>query len=242
MAKKRNEILEQRKKAQRDYIELKKMQSGEIEPEKESYEEFKPHTAEQKVKNFWYHYKVHTIIAVFLAVVIAVCVSQCVNKEKYDARVVLYTANWYTAEQESRLSEYLTRFFEDIDDDGVVKVQVLNCSYNKEGKFDLNIVQAMSQKLQATIISEPAVQIYIVDEKTKEQLSGLSDEIEFFAEVIDAPQDMYDNINGGDLDFPSGMMFGRRNIHGTQLEKTKNIDVFIARSKAAMEKIAEISK
>ena len=37
--------------------------------------------------NFWYHYKWHTLIALFFAVVLIVCLVQCVSREKTDLTV-----------------------------------------------------------------------------------------------------------------------------------------------------------
>ena len=42
----------------------------------------------KKLDNFFYHYKWHTIIAVFLAVVILVCSLQTCSKEEYDVEIM----------------------------------------------------------------------------------------------------------------------------------------------------------
>ena len=58
--KKTNEILEAQRKARQDFLDLKKMQSGEITPPpKPSEEAVLPKTGKDKAKNFWFHYKWH---------------------------------------------------------------------------------------------------------------------------------------------------------------------------------------
>ncbi len=42
----------------------------------------------KKLDNYWYHYKWHTIIALFLVVVILICSFQMFKKEKYDFEVL----------------------------------------------------------------------------------------------------------------------------------------------------------
>ena len=41
-------------------------------------------TPTQRIENFWYHYKWHTVVALFLIAVIIICSIQCGTKEKYD--------------------------------------------------------------------------------------------------------------------------------------------------------------
>lgn len=41
-----------------------------------------------RMKNYWYHYKWHTVIAVFLAAVLAVCTVQMCTKDKYDCHIL----------------------------------------------------------------------------------------------------------------------------------------------------------
>lgn len=42
----------------------------------------------QKLENFWYHYKWHTILGTFFAVLIAVCAVQCAGRSEPDAMVM----------------------------------------------------------------------------------------------------------------------------------------------------------
>ena len=42
----------------------------------------------EKVENFWYHYKWHTIAAIFVLVVSIVVIVQCASREKYDVYIL----------------------------------------------------------------------------------------------------------------------------------------------------------
>ncbi len=47
-----------------------------------------PRTFKEKMSNFWYHYKLHTLVAAFLVVVLTVCSIQFCSKQKYDAYIL----------------------------------------------------------------------------------------------------------------------------------------------------------
>ena len=81
--------------------------------------------------NFWYHYKWHTLIALFLAVVLIVGVAQMCRKNKYD--VFIMYAGIHDVERKSTtgVSEYetllqgLKKISKDYDGDGEVSVSFL---------------------------------------------------------------------------------------------------------------------
>lgn len=47
-----------------------------------------PKRFSEKFENFWYHYKWHTIVAVFVIFVVAICSFQMCSKEKYDSYII----------------------------------------------------------------------------------------------------------------------------------------------------------
>lgn len=58
------------------------------EPMREGGEVKASYTLGQKIENFWYHYKWHTLIALFLLFVVTVCTLQMCNKESYDVYIM----------------------------------------------------------------------------------------------------------------------------------------------------------
>lgn len=239
--KRYSETLEQRKKAQREFLELKKMQQGEIQaPPKPSEEAVVPKTLGEKIANFWFHYKWHTVFVIFFAVVISIGVTQCLDRETYDGRVVMYTQNYYTDTQMEVIADYLIPYFTDVDSDGKVEVQVINCSYDDKDTYDFEYVQSLATKLQATIAHEGDVQLFIVDEPKKDHLNSISNQgLEFFVDTAALPADFYDAVKAGGFEVPEGLVIGRRIVSGTLVENEKNIDEYVAQAESVMQQIKE---
>ncbi len=87
----------------------------------------------KRLENFWYHYKWHTIAALFVIVVISVCVTQCATNTRYDIQV-LYAGNhaFGRTSEDGGYSEYATMmstlrdFAEDYDENGETNVSFLD--------------------------------------------------------------------------------------------------------------------
>lgn len=64
-------------------------------------------TPKQRIENFWYHYKWHTIVALFAVVVVVMLVLQMCTKQDYDA-YILYAGNYKisTLAEDGDLPEY----------------------------------------------------------------------------------------------------------------------------------------
>lgn len=81
--------------------------------------------------NFWYHYKWHTLIALFLAVVIIVGIGQMCNKNKYDLFIMYAGIHDVERKSTTGISEYetlvqgLKKITDDYDGDGEVSVSFL---------------------------------------------------------------------------------------------------------------------
>ena len=83
----------------------------------------------EKLENFWYHYKWHTIVTLFVVFVIAVCAIQCAGNTKYDIQI-LYAGN-YSFDRSSSDGGYpeymvavssLSEFAKDYDENGEVNL------------------------------------------------------------------------------------------------------------------------
>lgn len=217
----KSDTLEQRKKAQQDFLLLKKMQSGEIAPEGPAKEAI-PLTFSEKIKNFWYHYKAPTILAVLLAAALAICVSQCVTRPKYDSEIVLYTNNVYTTDQVQLLTEYLRPFFNDINGDGEVLIVLSDCSYTTEGTYDSDRSNNLATKLNATIATGVETQLYILDEKNLAQLDKLAENYGgFLTDSVPLPDEVAELTDPNGYKFPSGLIIGKRVLNGTIMENNE---------------------
>ena len=80
--------------------------------------------------NFWYHYKWHSLIALFLVLALTICTVQMCTKEDYDLHVMYAGAADVKKTSDSGLSEYaillssLKLAMEDYDEDGSVSVDL----------------------------------------------------------------------------------------------------------------------
>ena len=99
----------------------------------------------ERLSNFWYHYKWHTIAAIFIVIVVSVCTIQCATNTKYDIQI-LYAGNHAFARTSSDggYPEYTTmvsslaNFAEDYDGNGETSVSFLDLYViNKEEYAEL---------------------------------------------------------------------------------------------------------
>lgn len=134
-------------------------------------------TFRQRIENYWYHYKWHTIIAVFFIVTFIVCLVQCSLKEKPDDCALLYINQNLTDNAANELSVLLGEYIGDYNDNGEVLYRVNNVSYSKESTVNPNYAVTNSQKLLAAVTTADYV-LYIVDEHGYGYL--MSDETRLF--------------------------------------------------------------
>ncbi|MBQ3816780.1 MAG: hypothetical protein II802_00735, partial [Clostridia bacterium] len=161
--KKQNEIIAEQRKARREFLELKKMQadSGEKTYSKE-ISSLK--TPADRIKHIWYYYKWYIISLVALIILISVSVSQCVNATKYDFGIVAFGYYSVTDESLNKLAEYMAQNCEDINGDGEVNIEVINCTYDSSyGNAQYEV--AVLTKVQAILSSNYDKLIYITDER-----------------------------------------------------------------------------
>ena len=89
-----------------------------------------PSTPKEKIQNFWYHYKWHSIVALFLVIAIVVCSLQFCGRQKYDAHI-LYAG-----------SKNIGRTASDGDVAEIVTVKsdlkTIAEDFDKNGKIDVN--------------------------------------------------------------------------------------------------------
>jgi len=79
--------------------------------------------------NFWYHYKWHSLIALFLVFTVTICTLQMCKKESYDAHILYAGGHAFSREsQDGDFPEYnkaklsLERFTKDYDDNSKINI------------------------------------------------------------------------------------------------------------------------
>ena len=235
MPNNKNEILSERKKAQRSFIELKKMQAGEITPEKAPEAVL---TTKTKWQTFWFYHKVHIIIAFLVAIIMAFCITQCALKPKYDAKVIVYTNTFLSDIQIGYFKDYLTPYFEDINNDGEVNIQFIDCSYNTDDSYDLEYVRSMATRLQAIISSEGDALLFITDQKRFDELDTNFNSVEhFFTDSINLPNIAQEKAKADGIEIPENLILGKRVIGGTMIESSRDIELHTKQADGVIDKL-----
>ena len=95
-----------------------------------------PTGAKERLTNFWYHYKWHSIVAVILIFTILICTLQLCQKQEYDMHI-MYAGGYVVNKTASEGSEAdivkvissLKKVADDFDGDGSVSVNFTNYFY-----------------------------------------------------------------------------------------------------------------
>lgn len=221
--KETNEILEEQRRARQEFLELKKMQSGEMEaPPKPSEVAIVPKTPKEKWDNFWFQYKWYVVAITAVTVVLAVLITQCATRTKYDMEVVYFTYTAALDEQTNAVAKYIAGYAEDVNGDGEINIQVVNCSFNgKSG--DTQYRYTMMTKLQAMIAGDQNAMLFITDEDSYKYLADLSDGDGLFdGEPFMLGEEFYkatETDSYGKL--PEGLRIACRRVSDTVLESKK---------------------
>lgn len=121
-----------------------------------------PRTPKEKWANFWYHYKWLFLGCVFGTIALVVLIGQSVTVNRPDYQVLLISQYAYLDTQLDPLEASLAKYGQDLDGDGQVEVQVLNCFMGQKGSAEY---LANNQALQAHMISGD-VMLYIFEPAT----------------------------------------------------------------------------
>ena len=94
------------------------------------------YTVKQKLENFWYHYKWHSIVALFLVIVILVCSLQFCSGTEYDAYIMYVGGYAFGRTSENGdiptyvgMTNALKRVCEDVSGDGEIEVSFADLLY-----------------------------------------------------------------------------------------------------------------
>lgn len=233
--KKESDTLRQRRLAQQEFLNLKKMQSGEINAGPKPSEVAKPLTFGEKIKNVWYHDKFAlSVIAIILVAVALLCV-QCATKTVYDATVVVFTHKITGDPNCSKMAEYLTPYCPDLNGDGEVNVNVINCSINPNDKSDYSFTNR--SKAQSLLATDASALLFITDDDSYDYLMSLSKDIPLFeGEPLEFKEDFYKFCvdPSGFYDTPEDLQISCRAIEGAAISKDKDIDKHYTQAQAIL--------
>jgi len=236
-----NKIIEEQRRAREERVNTIKAKQGLIEIEKtDEAAVIIPKTPKEKWQNYWYHFKWHTIGGIALIAVLAVMIVQCASRESYDLITILYTRSPIESGRMEKIEEYIEQYAEDIDGDGKVSVEVVDCSFI-ETNGNLQTTQAAMAKVQAMIAAEPKAVLYICDDKGFNDLNAIVAEGFFDAEALLLDEDFYNACEGeNDLEkLPEGLKISYRRINETLMEKDKTANKVYDVCKEVYEKLSK---
>ncbi len=240
--KKESDTLRQRKFAQQEFLKLKKMQQGELEAGPKPSEVYAaPLTFGEKIKNIWYHDKWAIVIVAAMTLCIALLVAQCATKTKYDATVVVFTYSITGDNNCEKMGEYLKPYCKDINGDGEINLNVVNCSL-EESQGNSDYSYTARTKASTLIASEASALLFITDDESYKYLSGLSEEIDLFeGEPIKFREDFYEFCEDKKSIYttPEGAQISCRTIEGTTIERDKNIDTYYDQAQTILDGLKE---
>ena len=222
MAKKTNDIIEEQRKSREEFLNLKKMQKGEINaPPKPSETAVMPKTFTEKWENFWFHYKWHTIAVVFITVALAIIITQCATRTKYDLKIVYFTYKPVLEAQTVPMAEYFENYAEDINGDGETNVQIINCSLSNENS-DTQYKNSIYSKIQSIIVSDYSALHFITDKDSFEYFEVFNNSGGIFESTVQLPKDFYKKTQSSYFEeSDQNLSISCRRIKGTALEKSK---------------------
>lgn len=201
-------------------------------------------TFKQKIENYWYHYKWHTIIIVFFIITGLVCLVQCSTKEQPDDKALLYVNQNLLDNAANDLSDKLGGYIEDYNGNGEVLYRVNNVSYNSNNLAGVNYSVTNSEKLLSALATAEYV-LYIVDEHGYDYLSDNSTEVFENYDFCPDKNGTAWNWKGSSLQqgladsgLPENLYFCIRKVNGTMVEKNKNVNDLKEKAEKLLQKLA----
>ncbi len=237
MAKK-SETLRQREQAQRDLLELKKMQMGQIDPASLPKEEpIVPKTLEEKKQNFLYYHKYKVIVAVAVAAVLSFLIYSGVTATKYDAKTAIFCYRFLTTDQASAIGAYLENYYPDMNENGKVDIQAVDCSFDPD-QSSPDHTNTMLTKIQAMLVAESDTLLYLLDEKTLAYMNTISDNLELFEakNTVELGHSFYE-ATGLKAEEGEKLYLCLRTVGGTVLEQNKKVKPQLAAAEKVLEQV-----
>lgn len=242
--KKTNEILEEQRRARQEFLELKKMQSGEMKaPPKPSEVAIVPKTPKEKWDNFWFQYKWYVVAIVATVAVLAVLIAQCATKTEYDLKAVYFTYTTALDAQTEGIADNLKKYAEDTNGDGEINVQVVNVSFsNTTG--DSQYRYTMLSKLQAMLAGDENAMLYITDSETYEYINSLTESGAFLeGEPLKFSEEFYTATESEQFGrLPEGLQISCRRISETTMQNKKQAAKAYESAKKFLEKLKSASQ
>lgn len=225
MAKKKvSDTIAQQRKARQDFLDLKKMQHGEMETgPKPSEVAVKPITLKEKWQNFWFHSKWQTIAVIFTIISMVILIGQCASRKDWDMQVVYFTYTPVIDEQTAEIEDYLESISKDLNGDGEVNIKVRNLSVsltNGNAQYTKNALST----LHAYITTEEEALLFITDSESATHFEKDAIKNFFGTEQVKLNEKFYKETKSEDFGtLPKGLQIACRRVDDTIVEKKTNV-------------------
>lgn len=187
-------------------------------------EEFK-----KKLSNYWYYYKIHTIVAVIVVICVAFMIKQCSDRVRPDMEVIIISSNVTLSDDKvADIENVLSKYTDDLNKDGR---KVVSCNYmNMNQNQDAQVLYAMQTKLIAEIAGSDTA-LFITDDTYLDSLK----EQQLFLELKDVGLSGQYGIKLSKLpdfkikDMPAGfndLNLSIRSFEGTSLDREDASDSY----------------
>jgi hypothetical protein len=195
---KKSETLRQREKAQKDLLELKKMQRGEIDPAvlDDSDKKIVPETLDEKCENFFFYHKYKLLFAAAVVAVLAIIITSTITTPKYDATLTIYCYEFVAESEIEDLESWINGKFSDVNNNGRVDVLTTDCSFAPNTDL-ADTVHQRQLKIQS-ILTDPKSMLFILDKESLTYLNSISDNFTLFSEenVVLLDENFYKALDG----------------------------------------------
>lgn len=226
MAKKKkvSDTLAQQRKAREDFLNLKKMQSGEMDPgPKPSEVAYVPKSFFEKISNYWFHFKWHTLGTIFAVVGLAILITQCMGRTNWDMQIVYFSYNPVIDQQTNKIAEYLESVSKDINGDGEVNIQIINCSMSMNNS-NVQYNQTILSKLHAQMAVEDQTLLYITDTESIKFFDKDATRNLFYDKPVALNEEFYKGTKSDDFgSLPKGLQISWRKVSEEKLKKNETI-------------------
>lgn len=117
----------------------------------------------QKIENFWFYYKYHTLAALIVLIILGVSISSCSTKKLDDCTVIMNISHICSAEEMAVFHQEIAKYCDDYNNDGEVTVSILDCSVKSEPDFNFREQNQSRVNLFNTSFYDAEKMLFIID-------------------------------------------------------------------------------
>lgn len=131
----------------------------------------KKQTWKKKLENYWYYYKIHTLIGVFILVIVVTTIRDKMRQIDYDYCIGVVTESNIQYEQLDQLQQAFESYADDYNEDGEVHVQIENYVLSNDESMNPQMIMANQTKFSGDLQIGQSM-IYIFSDEIYKQFEA----------------------------------------------------------------------